>query len=263
MQSIPMPSTAGLLRERLKAQKPTFWMAVRACPMPELVHFAASTGHHGVYLDMQHGAMDVGTVAQLCLVAQAIGLPTLVRIPELNAAVIGNVLDHGATGILVPDVEDSAMAEAAVEAAYHAPTGRRSMGGRRGFSVDSAPYVAVMIESARGVESAGPIACTTGIDAVVVGLVDLAASLGDTPLGPSTFNAVNQILAAGKTANKPVIVAGLRDAQTCQGMVQRGAAPCFMTGTDISYLFQGAEVQIARFRALFVSSDRQTVSITA
>lgn len=261
LHSIALSSTADVLRQRLAAHAPTFLMAVRSCPVPEMVHFAAATGHHGLYVDMQHGAMGVDAAAQLCLVARAMGFPALVRVPEVDAPLIGNVLDHGATGILVPDVEEAAMAERAVQAARHAPAGRRSAGGRRGFTVEPSPYVAVMIESARGVEAAATIAHCEGVDALVIGLVDLCAAIGDTPSGSATLQAVDQILAAGKAAGRPVIIAGLRDAQACRQMVQRGAARCFMTGTDISYLFEGAERQIAAFCTVFdPSADAASAS---
>ncbi len=242
---------AAWLRQRLAQGTPTFLLALRAWATPEAVHFAASTGHHGLYVDLQHGAISSAQAAPLCLVAKAMALPALVRIPALDAALIGNLLDNGAAGILLPDVEDASTAQRLVHAARHPPLGARSHGGRRGFAPEPAPFLAAMVESARGVEAAAAIAQVPGLDALVVGMVDLAASLQAGVDSPQTLAAADRVIAAGQAAGVPVIVAGLRDATACLAMVGRGAAACCMVGTDIAYLLDGAQRQISRFQTAF------------
>lgn len=129
--SNPSPSgaPADRLRQRLARGTPTFLMALRAWATPEAVHFAASTGHHGLYVDLQHGAISRTSAAQLCQVARAMDFPTLVRIPSLDAALVGNLLDNGAAGILVPDVEDAEAAARLVQAASHPPVAAARMAG--------------------------------------------------------------------------------------------------------------------------------------
>lgn len=242
---------AAWLRQRLAQGTPTFLMALRAWATPEAVHFAASTGHHGLYVDLQHGAISCAEATTLCLVARAMALPALVRIPAIDAALIGNLLDNGAAGILVPDIEDAMACGQLVQAAKYPPLGRRSHGGRRGFALESVPFLAVMVESELGVRAAGAIASVPGLDALVVGMVDLAASLRAAPDSAQTLAAAIQIIAAGQSAGVPVIVAGLRDAGNCRAMVAHGAAACCITGTDIAYLFDGAARKINEFQSAF------------
>src|SRR5690606_24022051 len=94
-------------------------------------------------------------------------------------------------------------------------------------------------------------AAVQGVDAVMVGLGDLSASMGVETADAACFEAVDAVVAAGKAASRPVIIAGLRDAAACGKMVAHGASPFFIPGTDISYLLDGAGRQIANFHAVF------------
>lgn len=247
------PSCADALRARLAAGTPTCLMAIRAWPLAEAVHAAATSGHHGVYIDMQHGAITLERAANLCLVAAALQLPALVRLPAFDHALIGAVLDHGATGILVPDVEDLRTAWNAVAASRHPPAGRRSIAARRGFATEPRPFVAPMLETPRGVGVAAEIAALAGVDALVVGSGDLAAHLSD----PGQLEAqLAAVLAAGRRHGCPVVVAGLRDAGAARRAVDAGAACCFITGTDIAYLMAGAQRQLAAFGDVFADPVR-------
>jgi 2-keto-3-deoxy-L-rhamnonate aldolase RhmA len=245
-----MTDPADRLRQRLAADTPTFLMALRCWGSVEAVQVAAATGHHGIYVDLQHGPLALADASNLCLAATALGLVALVRLPAVDNALIGRMLDNGAAGLMLPDVEDEATAHRAVSAALHPPRGRRSLGGPRGFTPVVTPFLVPMIESPAGVVAAEGIAAISGIDALMVGSADLAASLGETPAGPGTHRATGQVIAAGRAIGCPVIVAGLRDPSACQAFVDQGATRCHILGTDIGYLLDGARRQVNRFRAM-------------
>src|SRR5690606_27891867 len=114
-----------------------------------------------------------------------------------------------------------------IEAARYPPAGWRSKGGQRGYVVESTPFIVVMIESVKGVAAAAEIAAVQGVDAVMVGLGDLSASMGVETADAACFEAVDAVVAAGKAASRPVIIAGLRDAAACGKMVAHGASPFF------------------------------------
>jgi 2-keto-3-deoxy-L-rhamnonate aldolase RhmA len=113
----------------------------------------------------------------------------MVRVAENSDTAIGEALDAGAEGVIVPLVETAKQARRAVRAAHFPPLGNRSGGGVRpladfaGFFDRARAHtvVAVMIETERGVRNARKIARTPGVDMVFIGTGDLAISVGSFP----------------------------------------------------------------------------------
>ena len=93
---------------------------------------------------------------------------------------IGQALDLGAQGVIVPMVESAEEAAAAVAACRYAPEGIRSFGALRAGAGER-PLCLVMIETRAGLEHAAEIAATPGLDGIYVGPSDLALSLGLQP----------------------------------------------------------------------------------
>lgn len=176
------------LRARFARKTPlgVFWMSTGSTAAMEI---AAGVNPDAIVIDAQHGLWDRQTLEH------AVGLvsnrvPVLVRTTENSARAIGQALDTGAEGVIVPLVETDTEAAAAVAAARFPPHGSRSGGGVRPLNHDFARYyaaandrtvVGVMIETQRGVHNASAIANTKGIDFVLIGTGDLAISLGGFP----------------------------------------------------------------------------------
>lgn len=160
------------------------WFSLGSVP---LVEIAAHAGFDAAVIDLQHGLWDRMSTH---LAVSALGaMPVLARVAEVNAAAIGEALDSGAAGILVPLVETAEQARLAVVAARFPPDGIRSGGGVRplggGFAAyvrdHGRPLIGLMIETMAGVENAAAIAATRGIDLVFLGTGDLALSIGCFP----------------------------------------------------------------------------------
>jgi kynurenine formamidase/2-keto-3-deoxy-L-rhamnonate aldolase RhmA len=199
------------LRRRL-GQQPlaALWMSLGSAPLVELAAWAAQAD--AVIIDMQHGLWDRATLEH------ALGvIPTevsaLVRVAENSPPAIGQALDAGAEGVIVPLVESDSEAAAAVAAARFPPTGKRSGGGVRPLAGDFGAYcalanqrtvVGVMIETERGVYNATAIARTPGVDFVLIGTGDLSLSLAASSL--SVDEACRGILAACRGANIPCAI---------------------------------------------------------
>jgi 2-keto-3-deoxy-L-rhamnonate aldolase RhmA len=185
-----------------------FWLAMGA---PAVVEAAARSRPDAIVLDLQHGLFDRSTLET------AIGLvptdiPVLARVSENSAAAIGQALDAGAEGVIVPLVETGKQAAKAVSYARFPPRGVRSGGGVRPLSdfvnyverADRDTVVMVMIETAKGLKNASAIAATEGVDMVFVGTGDLAISLGTFPdASPRHDAACSEILAACRAAWTP------------------------------------------------------------
>ena len=103
---------------------------------------------------------------------------------------IQRVLDLGAYGVIVPQVDTRADAEAVVRNVRYAPAGERSWGPVRGAIYGGPDYfskasgellVLPMIESAQGSPTRARSSRSTASTAVFVGPADLGITLGESP----------------------------------------------------------------------------------
>lgn len=161
------------------------WLAMGSVAM---VESAARSRPDGIVLDLQHGLWDRRDLeAAIGIVPPEI--PVLVRVAENSAAAIGQALDAGAEGIIVPLVETAKQAAKAVGFARFPPHGIRSGGGLRPLAdfisytqaAERGIIVIVMIETAKGVKNTRRIAEVDGVDMVFIGTGDLALSIGTFP----------------------------------------------------------------------------------
>jgi 4-hydroxy-2-oxoheptanedioate aldolase len=173
-----------------------------------------------VWVDLEHGALGPLDAQEMILGAQAAGTYALVRLPADAHGLMTAMLDAGADGVVLADVNDPQTAVAAIEKVAHPPHGTRGWGPRRLTLRQRGtgrrpprPSVWVQIESAAGVESAGAIAAVRGLDAVVVGTADLSFSLG-TPLdthAPELLAAVEAVRRASVATGVALGIAGALD----------------------------------------------------
>ncbi len=164
-----------MLRDELRAGGPVVgvWLMV---PSPLVAEAASQCDPGYLVIDQQHGAVSPEAMAAML---QSIRVPSLVRVARNEAHTIGQALDLGADGVIVPMVEDGAQAAAAVAACRYAPEGARSFGALRPRDVE--PVCLVMIETRAGLERVDEIAATPGLDGIYIGPSDLALTLGLQP----------------------------------------------------------------------------------
>lgn len=200
---------AASLRFRIDsgAHVSLLWLALGS---PSVAEIAARARPDAIVLDAQHGLWDRrGIEHAVGLVAP---VPVLVRVAENSATAIGQALDAGAEGVIVPLIESGEEAERAAAYARFPPKGVRSGGAIRPL-LDLPAYLAnarrntvviAMIETARGLRRARDIAEAEGIDMVFVGPGDLAISLGTDLAGDARHEqACRDILAACAAAWRP------------------------------------------------------------
>ena len=95
----------------------------------DIAMVAKAGGYDALYVDMQHAPYSIETTATICAAALGIGITLLVRVPSHDAQWMSRVLDGGAQGVIVPDVNTPAQAEAIVAACRFPPLGKRSVMG--------------------------------------------------------------------------------------------------------------------------------------
>jgi 4-hydroxy-2-oxoheptanedioate aldolase len=211
------------LRVRLLAGERVSGALVRM-PCEDVVEMCGVAGLDFVLVDCEHGPADVLALRHHLALADAHGLPVLVRPGEGEHALAQRALDQGAQGIVAPHVDSPADAEALVRALRYPPRGTRGFAtypraGRFGTvpaeehraAADERTLVLAMLESPRAIRDAAAILAVDGVDGYLVGVADLAASRapGDPPVAdllaavradPGTAGAVRADLATGDTA---------------------------------------------------------------
>ena len=152
-----MSPRAGSHRRWSGASALAGWLAI---PEPVVVEAAARAGFDWIGLDLQHGAWDLGTAFRGIQLADALGKPVLIRLPDEQLSLIPRVLDHGASGIVLAMASEPEVVAAAIERARYQPEGKRSYGGQRygmrpepSDPADVRPAIFAMIETRRGVEA--------------------------------------------------------------------------------------------------------------
>lgn len=162
-----------------------------------------------IWIDGQHGQFDDRSLMECIRTADGLGLPSVVRIAGVDMQRIGEVLDMGAGGIMIPMVETAAQAQAIVAEVRYPPRGRRSFGGRRVVDLFGAGYydssrdgvlVVLQIENRAGLDNVDSIAAVEGVDVLFYGAADMRLSLGlplSTPTSdPNVLGAFKKIVSA-------------------------------------------------------------------
>jgi 4-hydroxy-2-oxoheptanedioate aldolase len=180
-------------------------------PDPALVEIAGRAGLDFVIVDTEHGQLDAGDVTTLIRAARAARLSAFVRVGDPTSHNVGRALDAGAAGVVLPHINDELLAREIAATARYAPHGSRSActcSPATDYSLtEFASYVAAandetwvigLIEDKAALERIDEIVQHAGLDVVMPGISDLAASLGvpgalDHPL---VLEAVDQIAAS-------------------------------------------------------------------
>lgn len=160
---------------------------------PVMVETIGYAGFDFVVLDCEHSTVSPygGELAELIRTAWSAGISPMVRVTWNDPGQILKVLDMGASAVIVPHVNNADQAAAAVSAAHHYRTGRRSatpavIGSRQGLIDWPVHYrrsqretlVIPIIEEYEGVENIEEIVAVPKLGGIYFGPFDLAVSMG-------------------------------------------------------------------------------------
>src|SRR3954468_21748336 len=93
----------------------------------EVLDIAARSGVDFVVVDLEHSQLSEADGLRLTRHAAAIGLPALVRLPELDRGAVNRLLEAGARGIQLSTVRRAADVRALRAMTRYAPDGNRSI----------------------------------------------------------------------------------------------------------------------------------------
>ena len=159
------------------------------------IEVLAYTGMDYVLIDLEHSPIGAEHAAQLVGVAQGAGLAPLVRVDGIERSPILKMLDAGAAGLVVPQLETVEQARKLVGYAKFAPLGNRGYcptrdGGwgsgscyERGMDgymaeANASTLLIPQCETAGCLEHIEEIAAVEGVDGIFIGPFDLSIALG-------------------------------------------------------------------------------------
>jgi 4-hydroxy-2-oxoheptanedioate aldolase len=176
-------------------------------PHPSSAEILARAGFTVLCLDSEHSGFELKEITEGIRAAESAGAQPLVRVPGTGHA-ISQVLDAGAAGVIVPRVSSAGEARSAVSFAHFPPLGERGVGLARasGYGADDRyrtdperrSYLIVQIETVAGLASLEAICSVEGVDMIMVGPYDLAASMGVELWSETHLSSVKEILAAAQ-----------------------------------------------------------------
>lgn len=219
---------------------------------PDVTEMLAHQGFDWLLFDLEHGPLTIESLQRLLQSMNGSPAAALVRTPPGQPSLAGRVLDCGADGVVFPMIDDRPQARAAVDACKYPPLGCRGMGPRRaaGYgrietdylgSANDRTVVAIQIETGGAVERIDRILSVPGIDAALLGLGDLSASLGCHLdfAAPSVVEAVETVLAACRRHGVLPGMAYAHDAATARAYVEQGFR-LVGVGSDDAFLMDGS-----------------------
>lgn len=192
---------------------------IRMVRNPAIARIAYDAGLDFIMLDMEHGPYSVESFSDVAKVARAVGIGIFVRVPELSKGYVSRLMDAGADGVMVPMLNTEAEAKRLVDLSRYAPIGRRGLSTSgvhnnfRDFGDDTSEFMKrqnentlaiAQIETSEAIENVEKIAAVEGIDIMLIGPQDLAASYGvpGEILGSKIQDAIERVFEAARKNGK-------------------------------------------------------------
>ncbi len=226
---------------------------------PSIAGILRSAGFDWIAIDMEHGAMTLSEASQICMAALPTGITTIARVKAEALHEAARILDCGAQGVMVPNVDTAAQAMRIVEACRYAPLGRRSWGGGTVHFDGPLPpladalvqtnaeiLLAAMIETAEGVANAAAIAAVPGIDVLFAGALDLSIGVGKPGKldSPELWGAFETVATACRENGCVMGVGGIYEEKATSRLLAMGAR-LVAAGGDQAFLQSAAAARLA------------------
>lgn len=157
---------------------------------PYAAELCAGCGFDWLLIDGEHAPNDLRSMLACLQAVAPYPVHPIVRIPEGSVSLVKQVMEVGATTLLVPMVESAAQARELARAMRYPPTGVRGVGSGLARSSRWNSYstylsdaneracLLVQVESEAALGKVREIAAVEGVDGVFIGPADLAASMG-------------------------------------------------------------------------------------
>lgn len=251
--------TINPLKNRLRQGESVYGL-LNSVPGPWLAEMIGRAGYDFVILDMEHLLVSEETLRHSLQAVLGTGCTPLVRVPEADAKLIGRLLDAGARGIVLPQVDSATTVARAIAACRFPPLGCRGITGGPITGFGTLPLddyiqlandnimVVPMIESRAGLDALPGILALDGVDLVLEGALDLALDMGLGPLPrhPQVEAAIHGLAAQCLDAGVP-FCANPRSPEQVVRWRQAGIT-AWLAGEDRGYLFRALGERLTALR---------------
>lgn len=209
---------------------------------PVIARLAAASGVDYVVCDLQHGSATEDALPALAGAIVAGGAVPVVRTRSAAEPDIGRALDLGAEAVIVPSTRGLAEARSAVAATRLGPVGTRSAGQLTGGSPD--PCCVLIIETEQALRDLREIVRIEGLDAVYVGTLDLALSLGRGTLDhPDPLEA--ELAEIAEVCRDAGMAFGIHAASAASALRHRSLGATLVTvASDLAALGDGLRAEV-------------------
>lgn len=176
------------LKNKLKNNELTIgsWITIGHSSIIEIM---ATAGFDWLVIDLEHSSISISKTQELIATIKANGMIALVRVYDNDKVIIKRVMDAGADGIVVPQINSYKDAKKVINSVHYPPTGSRGVGLSRaqnyGLGFDSYKdwlknnsIIIAQIEHKEAVENIEEIISLDSIDGIIIGPYDLSASYG-------------------------------------------------------------------------------------
>jgi len=250
------------IRQKLQEGKTVYGTMLQELRSLAVVQLMAIAGFDFLFIDMEHGAYNMETVADLIKVARLAEIVPLVRVPDAEYHLIARVLDAGAQGIMVPRIESREQVERVVRYAKYPPDGERGCSVLKGHAdyrlepqlefarqANRENMIILQIERKLAIERLDELFSVPGVDAAVLGPNDLALSLGieEGMSNPVIVEAVDKVVAA---CQRHGIASGMHvgSVEVLRTWMAKGMR-MITYSTDLNFLLGGARSGLAALKA--------------
>lgn len=176
------------LKKQLKNREKLFagWISYSH---PSITETFARAGFDFIFIDMEHSTISIEQGQRIIASSQSEGVPCIPRPVSHSNDYLKPLLESGADGLLIQMVETAEHVKDLIRDIKYPPIGRRTYGVNRaqayGFdfeeyiqSWNAASIFMLQIESIKGVENIEQLVSFDEVDAVMIGPLDIAGSLG-------------------------------------------------------------------------------------
>lgn len=251
------------IRKKISEKQPVIGASVCFAD-PSVTDLLCHAGYDLIWIDMEHAALDRQEVLHHIMATNGAGKAAFVRVPWNDPVLVKPILDMGPDGIIFPFIKTAEEARLAVSSCEYPPRGMRGFAPMRAIryhfmdlqeylkSAGAEIWKIIQIEHIEAVKNLDAILAVEGIDAVVVGAMDLSGSAG--LLGQTNHTdvqvLVDEIARRVTQAGIPLGIATGSNPQVIQEWIGRGIS--WMTiGRDFDFLMAEAGGALERIRALY------------